>query len=164
MLEKQVGKEEAKHRIVAVTDRAKGALRSLATKEGYTTFVIPDNVGGRFSVLTPVGLLPIAVAGGDIKALVKGAQDAIVSHMYIDKCTVARRTKRLEELGYISRETGKEDRRENNLYVTESGEKLVPVIREILQDWAKSVTRDLSDEERILLITLLDRLIHTDVE
>lgn len=91
-------------------------------------------------------------------------QDAIVSHMYIDKCTVARRTKRLEELGYISRETGKEDRRENNLYVTESGEKLVPVIREILRDWAKSVTRDLSDEERILLITLLDRLIHTDVE
>lgn len=91
-------------------------------------------------------------------------QDAIVSHMHIDKCTVARRTKRLEELGYISRETGKEDRRENNLYVTESGEKLVPVIREILQDWAKSVTRDLSDEERILLITLLDRLIHTDVE
>ena len=84
--------------------------------------------------------------------------------MYIDKCTVARRTKRLEELGYISRETGKEDRRENNLYVTESGEKLVPVIREILRDWAKSVTRDLSDEERILLITLLDRLIHTDVE
>ena len=66
-------------------------------------------------------------------------QDAIVSHMYIDKCTVARRTKRLEELGYISRETGKEDRRENNLYVTESGENLVPVIREILQDWAKSV-------------------------
>ena len=75
MLEKQVGKEEAKHRIVAVTDRAKGALRSLATKEGYRTFVIPDNVGGRFSVLTPVGLLPIAVAGGDIRALVKGAQD-----------------------------------------------------------------------------------------
>ena len=91
-------------------------------------------------------------------------QDAIVSHMYIDKCTVARRTKRLEELGYISRETGKEDRRENNLYVTETGEKLVPVIRKILHDWAKSVTRDLSDEERILLITLLDRLIHTDVE
>lgn len=75
MLEKQVGKEEAKHRIVAVTDRAKGALRSLATQEGYKTFVIPDNVGGRFSVLTPVGLLAIAVAGYDIRALVKGAQD-----------------------------------------------------------------------------------------
>ena len=73
MLEKQVGKEEAKHRIVAVTDRAKGALRSLSTKEGYKTFVIPDNVGGRFSVLTPVGLLPIAVAGGNIRELVRGA-------------------------------------------------------------------------------------------
>ena len=75
MLEKQVGKAEAQHRIVAVTDRAKGALRSLATKEGYKTFVIPDNVGGRFSVLTPVGLLPIAVAGGDIRELVRGAQE-----------------------------------------------------------------------------------------
>ena len=73
MLEKKVGKEEARKRIVAVTDRAKGALRSLATKEGYKTFVIPDNVGGRFSVLTPVGLLPIAVAGGNIKELVRGA-------------------------------------------------------------------------------------------
>ena len=75
MLEKQVGKAEAQQRIVAVTDRAKGALRSLATQEGYKTFVIPDNVGGRFSVLTPVGLLAIAVAGYDIRALVKGAQD-----------------------------------------------------------------------------------------
>ena len=75
MLEKQVGRAEAQHRIVAVTDRAKGALRSLATQEGYQTFVIPDNVGGRFSVLTPVGLLAIAVAGYDIRALVRGAQD-----------------------------------------------------------------------------------------
>ena len=74
-LEKQVGKDEARRRIVAVTDRAKGALRSLATQEGYRTFVIPDNVGGRFSVLTPVGLLAIAVAGGDIRELVRGAQD-----------------------------------------------------------------------------------------
>lgn len=74
-LEEQVGKEEAKKRIVAVTDAAKGALRKLATQEGYDTFVIPDNVGGRFSVLTPVGLLPIAVAGFDIKKLVRGAAD-----------------------------------------------------------------------------------------
>ena len=74
-LEKQVGKEEARKRIVAVTDRAKGALRSLATQEGYKTFVIPDNVGGRFSVLTPVGLLPIAVAGGNIREIVRGAQE-----------------------------------------------------------------------------------------
>jgi glucose-6-phosphate isomerase len=73
--EEQMGKEAAKDVIVAVTDAHKGAARAAADKEGYKTFVIPDNVGGRFSVLTPVGLLPIAVAGFDIKALVKGAQD-----------------------------------------------------------------------------------------
>ena len=72
-LEKQVGKKAAAERIVAITDARKGALRQLATEEGYKTFVIDDNVGGRFSVLTPVGLLPIAVAGFDIKALVAGA-------------------------------------------------------------------------------------------
>ena len=72
-LEDAVGKEEAKTRIVAITDKAKGALRTLATKEGYKTFIIPDNVGGRFSVLTPVGLLPIAVAGISIRELVAGA-------------------------------------------------------------------------------------------
>ena len=72
-LEDAVGKEEAKHRIVAVTDAKKGALRKLADQEGYKTFVIPDNVGGRFSVLTPVGLLPIAVAGVNIRELVAGA-------------------------------------------------------------------------------------------
>ena len=73
MLEKKVGKEEAGRRIVAITDAAKGALRTLAEQEGYKTFVIPDNVGGRFSVLTPVGLLPVAIAGFDIGALVRGA-------------------------------------------------------------------------------------------
>lgn len=73
MLEKQVGKAEASKLIVAITDAKKGALRQLATEEGYKTFVIDDNVGGRFSVLTPVGLLPIAVAGFDIQALVNGA-------------------------------------------------------------------------------------------
>ncbi len=72
-LEKQVGKEEARHRIVAVTDAARGALRKLSDTEGYKTFVIADNVGGRFSVLSPVGLLPIAIAGFDIRALVAGA-------------------------------------------------------------------------------------------
>ncbi|WP_099464965.1 glucose-6-phosphate isomerase [Parabacteroides provencensis] len=75
MLEDAVGKEEAKHRIVAITDAKKGALRTLADQEGYKTFIIPDNVGGRFSVLTPVGLLPIAVAGINIRELVKGAVD-----------------------------------------------------------------------------------------
>ena len=73
MLEKQVGKEAASQLIVAITDARRGALRSLATQEGYKTYVIDDNVGGRFSVLTPVGLLPIAVAGFDISALVAGA-------------------------------------------------------------------------------------------
>ena len=73
--EAQRGKDEAKDVIVAVTDARKGAARTCADKEGYKSFIIPDNVGGRFSVLTPVGLLPIAVAGFDIKALVKGAQD-----------------------------------------------------------------------------------------
>lgn len=72
-LEDAVGKEEARTRIVAITDKAKGALRTLATKEGFKTFIIPDNVGGRFSVLTPVGLLPIAVAGISIRELVAGA-------------------------------------------------------------------------------------------
>ena len=73
--EAQRGKEEAKEVIVAVTDAKKGAARTCADKEGYKSFVIPDNVGGRFSVLTPVGLLPIACAGFDIKALVEGAAD-----------------------------------------------------------------------------------------
>lgn len=73
--EDQRGKEEAKDVIVAVTDAKKGAARTCADKEGYKNFIIPDNVGGRFSVLTPVGLLPIAVAGFDVKQLVAGAAD-----------------------------------------------------------------------------------------
>ena len=73
--EAQMGKEEAREVIVAVTDAKRGAARTCADKEGYKSFIIPDNVGGRFSVLTPVGLLPIACAGFDIKALVQGAAD-----------------------------------------------------------------------------------------
>ncbi len=73
-IEARYGKQEAAERIVAVTDKARGALKTLATNEGYPTFVIPDDVGGRFSVLTPVGLLPLAVAGVDIRALVAGAR------------------------------------------------------------------------------------------
>ncbi len=76
LLEAKYGKEEAKNRIFATTDKDKGALRSLADKEGYQTFVVPNDVGGRFSVLTAVGLLPIAVSGVDISQLMKGAQDA----------------------------------------------------------------------------------------
>ena len=87
MLEQQEGKQWAAEHTVAITDAARGALRNLATQEGYTTYVIPDNVGGRFSVLTPVGLLPIAVEGYDVRALVagavemeKGSNDAVMTY------------------------------------------------------------------------------------
>lgn len=73
MLEKKYGKEEAAKRIYATTDKARGALKNLATEEGYETFVVPDDVGGRFSVLTAVGLLPIAASGADIDKLMEGA-------------------------------------------------------------------------------------------
>lgn len=74
-LEEQQGKEAAQKLIVAITDKSRGALRTLATQEGYKTFVIEDNIGGRFSVLSPVGLLPIAVAGYDVRKLVNGAAE-----------------------------------------------------------------------------------------
>lgn len=74
MMEKKYGKEEAAKRIYATTDKEKGALKNLATEEGYETFVVPDDVGGRFSVLTAVGLLPIAVSGADLDKLMEGAQ------------------------------------------------------------------------------------------
>lgn len=76
ILEKKYGKEGAAKRIYATTDKARGALKNLATEEGYETFVVPDDVGGRFSVLTAVGLLPIAVSGADITALMEGAASA----------------------------------------------------------------------------------------
>ena len=72
LLEETYGRDGARGRIVAITDKAKGALKQLATEEGYTTYVIPDDVGGRFSVLTPVGLLPIACAGVNIRAFING--------------------------------------------------------------------------------------------
>lgn len=74
LLENKYGKEEAAKRIYATTDKARGSLKSLATEEGYESFVVPDDVGGRFSVLTAVGLLPIAVSGADINRLMEGAQ------------------------------------------------------------------------------------------
>ncbi len=80
LLEKKYGKEGARERIFCTTDKAKGTLKQLADKEGYETFVVPDNVGGRFSVLTAVGLLPIAVAGADVDALMAGARKAM--HAY----------------------------------------------------------------------------------
>jgi len=73
-LEKKYGKENAKERIIAITDKDKGALKELANKEGYKTYVVPDDVGGRYSVLTPVGLLPIAIAGFNIRNILKGAK------------------------------------------------------------------------------------------
>jgi glucose-6-phosphate isomerase len=74
-LEKKVGKQAAKDLIVAITDAKKGALRTTATQEGYKTYIIPDDIGGRYSVLTPVGLVPLAIGGFDIRALIKGAID-----------------------------------------------------------------------------------------
>lgn len=74
-IEQTYGREEAAERIVAITDRQKGALKTLSTQEGYKTFVVPDNVGGRYSVLTPVGLLPICLAGFDLRKLLQGAAD-----------------------------------------------------------------------------------------
>ncbi len=79
-MEKKYGKDEAKNRIYATTDKARGALKGLADEEGYETFVVPDDVGGRFSVLTAVGLLPIAVAGIDIREVMKGAKDASLAY------------------------------------------------------------------------------------
>lgn len=84
LLEEKYGKEEAKSRIYVTTDKQKGTLKGLANREGYKTFVIPDDVGGRYSVLTAVGLLPIAAAGIDIDLLMKGAQDAREAFMDTD--------------------------------------------------------------------------------
>ena len=80
LLEKKYGKEEAKERIFVTTDKARGTLKKFSDEAGYETFVVPDNVGGRFSVLTAVGLLPIAVSGTDIDALMKGAADAATEY------------------------------------------------------------------------------------
>ena len=74
-LEEKIGKQQAQKLIVAITDKERGALKVLANQEGYKTYVVPDDVGGRYSVLTPVGLLPVAVAGFDIQAIVQGARD-----------------------------------------------------------------------------------------
>ncbi len=79
-IENKIGKNKASHRIIAITDKSRGALKQLSDNEGYQTFVIPDDVGGRFSVLSPVGLLPIAIAGFDIEKILEGARD-------IDKAT-----------------------------------------------------------------------------
>ncbi|MDE6811862.1 MAG: glucose-6-phosphate isomerase [Muribaculaceae bacterium] len=101
-LEKQAGKEAAKDLIVAITDASKGALRAMADKEGYETYVIPDNVGGRFSVLTPVGLLPIAVAGHDITRLIAGAADMLEATAHPGPDNIAETYARVRNALYAS--------------------------------------------------------------
>ena len=87
--ETKYGKAGAKERVVCITDAKKGALKSLANNEGYDTFVIPDDIGGRYSVLTPVGLLPIAAAGCDIQQLVQGAVDMKIALSHLDDSNIA---------------------------------------------------------------------------
>lgn len=90
------------------------------------------------------------------------SQDSIASHMYLDKCNVARRTKKLETLGYLYRETNQNDRRENHLYLTDKGRELVPTIREYLGQWGRSITADLTDTECAELLALLTKMTGQD--
>ena len=85
-------------------------------------------------------------------------QDNIANHMFIDKCNVARRTKKLETLGYLYRETDQNDLRQNNLYLTEKGRELVPVIREYMAQWGRTITAGLDDQECASLIGLLTKM------
>lgn len=101
-LEEQAGKDAAKDLIVAITDESKGALRTMANEEGYETYIIPDNVGGRFSVLTPVGLLPIAVAGHDIKKLMAGAAHMEETTLHPADTNIAQTYARLRNALYRS--------------------------------------------------------------
>lgn len=89
-------------------------------------------------------------------------QDSIANHLFIDKCNVARRTKKLESLGYLYRETDQNDRRQNNLYLTDRGRELVPVIRSYLAQWGEKITEGLSEEECATLIALLTKMTGQD--
>ena len=104
LLEKKYGKEEAGKRIYATTDKARGALKNLATEEGYETFVVPDDVGGRFSVLTAVGLLPIAVSGADIEKLMEGAQAARKEALEAEFSETVRYSMRQSVIFYFAKE------------------------------------------------------------
>lgn len=109
-LEKKYGKEEARKRIYATTDKEKGALKKLANEEGYESFIIPDDVGGRYSVLTPVGLLPIAVAGINIEEMMQGPQPQPMSstiRMWL-------RTRAINTLQYVTRSTAKARRQKSS--------------------------------------------------
>lgn len=90
------------------------------------------------------------------------SQDSIASHLYLDKCTVARRTKRLEELGCLYRETDQADRRQNKLYLTDKGQALLPVIRNYLGQWGENVTAELTPEEKTTLLRLLTKMTGQD--
>ena len=103
-LEKTYGKKEASERIVAITDAKKGALKTLSTQEGYRTYVVPDNVGGRYSVLTPVGLLPIVLAGFDVRAMLKGAADERKELIVKDENNAAVRYAAMRNLLYSENE------------------------------------------------------------
>ena len=86
------------------------------------------------------------------------SQDSIANHMYLDKWNVARRTKKLEELGYLTRRTDPADRRQNNLFLTEKGRELVPVIRSYLAQWGRTITEDLTSQECATLLELLTKM------
>ncbi|MDO4459633.1 MAG: MarR family transcriptional regulator [Clostridia bacterium] len=89
------------------------------------------------------------------------SQDAIVSNMNIDKCTIARRTKKLEDLGYLFRKVSETDRRQNNLFLTEKGEELIPIIRKHLKKWSEGILADLTEEEEETLVSLLEKVVET---
>lgn len=86
------------------------------------------------------------------------SQDGIASHMYLDKCSVARQTKKLEELGYLCRKTNQNDRRQNNLYLTQEGEELVPTIRDYLSQWGQGASKQLTPAEKDLLLSLITKM------
>ncbi len=90
------------------------------------------------------------------------SQDSIAQHMYLDKCNVARRTKKMEELGYIRRETDQNDRRQNNIYLTEQGEALLPTIRSYLSQWGDGVSQALTAKEKATLLSLITRMTGQD--
>ncbi len=90
------------------------------------------------------------------------SQDSIASHLYLDKCTVARRTKRLEELGCLYRETDQADRRQNKLYLTDKGSSLIPIIRDFLGQWGENVTAGLTAQEKSTLLQLLTKMTGQD--
>lgn len=155
------GDDEEKYRQVCRCYRKEPETREFARELGKSlTFLLRDRKifmgerlsrygfsGPMYSMLLHVDRHPGAT------------QDSIANHMYIDKSTVARRIKQMEELGYIRRETDLADRRQNNLYLTDSGKALVPTIRSYLSQWGQSVASDLTEEEQNTLLSLLSKIL-----